>query len=380
MRPLANRTFGTLLRACLAGLAAACAVPMAGASGTAPLRDIEVLVEVPPSNFVYRRGHELVYGSAASSGGGTYLPPPSSPGVSPGAALGVALVANILIAAVEAAAAAKLQEAAGPVGASVQDLDLRATTIEQLRQLLPAQGPRWHFSGDAFPQPAPVPTGEFKDPVSGRFKRAMPPAPNQHLIDRARGSAHEAALYIRVWPIYAGLQDRMYVNVAALLIDKSGADRGEWVTQVMAPAAPALEDAELIRWWADERYRRFMIQGLRGALMPLVEELADPVLRAQRQKVHATLASVSFDESGRTTDRLLVHAINTQRKASAACLLRADPGEVVYHFERTRFKHQIVGAAFCADEKPTDWNIEAVPGMAWTHTARTAPAVVVRQP
>jgi hypothetical protein len=361
-------------------LVAVCTVPMAAASSTPPLRDMEVLVEVPPSNFVYRQGERLGYGDTAPDGNGTYLPPVSSPGVSPSAALGINLLANVIVASVERAALEKLREAAAPVGASVKDLDLRATTIEQLRHLLPAQGPRWHFSPDAFPQPAPVPTGEFRDPSTGRFKRAMPPAPNQHLIDRARASAHEAVLFIRVLPLYKGLQDRMYVNVAALVIDKSGTERGEWVTQVMAPAAPALEDAELIRWWADGRYRRFMLQGLRGALVPLVEELADPALRAQRQKVHASLAGVSFDESGRPTDRLLGHAVNVQRKASTACLLRAEPGEVVYHFERTRFRQQIVGAAFCPDEKPTDWNTDIVPGMAWTHTARTAPAAVARQP
>lgn len=376
----AHRPFGALLRAGVAALVAAGTVPMASAQGAPPLRELEVLLEVPPSNFVYRRGQELVYGGAASTGGGTYLPPATSPGVSPGAALGINLLANALISAVEAAAAAKLQEAAGPVGASVQDLDLRATTLEQLRGLLPERGPRWHFSPDAFPQPAPVPTGEFKDPMTGRFKRAMAPLPNQHLVDRARGSAHEAALFIRVLPLYNGLQDRMYVNVAALLIDKSGAERGEWVTQVMAPAAPVLENAELVRWWADERYRRFVLQGLRGALMPLVEELSDPALRAQRQQAHAALAGVSFDEAGRTTDRLLAHAINVQRKASTACLLRAEPGEVVYHFERTRLLQQIVAAAYCPDEKPADWNTDAVPGMAWTHTARTAPAVVLRRP
>ena len=37
-------------------------------------------------------------------------------------------------------------EAARPVMASVLDLDLRATTLEQLRGLLPEHGPRWHFS------------------------------------------------------------------------------------------------------------------------------------------------------------------------------------------------------------------------------------------
>jgi hypothetical protein len=224
--------------------------------------------------------------------------------------LGVTILANLVVAAVEAGEVAELQQAAGPVGASVQDLDLHATTLEQLR----------------------------------------------------------------------GLLDRMYVNVAALLIDKAGVERGEWVAQIMAPGAPRLEAAELAGWWADQRYRRFVLQGLRGALLPLVEEIADPALRAERLRSHRHLSGVHFDESGRTTDRMLGHAINVQRKASSDCVLRAKPGELVYHFERTRAAQQIVGAAYCADERPTDWNPDTVPGMAWAHSTRSAPAAVVRRP
>ncbi len=379
MRPLAQRAFAALRRACVMGLVAASVVPVAGASGMAPLRDIEVLVDVPPNNFVYRRGSAIGYGEEVRAGdGGTPLV--FRQGFNAAAVLGASLVVNRIVSAVDAAALVPVLEAARPVAASVQDLDLRATTIEQLRQLLPAQGPHWHLRSHAFPQPPPVPTGEFRDPTTGRLKRAMTPPPNQHLIDHARGSAHEAVLFLRVLPMYRGLQERMYVNVAALIVDKSGAERGEWVTQVMAPAAPDLDESELVRWWADERYRRFIVQGLRGALVPLVEELVDPALLDRRQRAHTALSGVSFDESGRVTDRLLVHAINVQRKASTACLLRAEPGEVIYHFERTRAKQEIVGAAYCADEKPTDWNTDVVPGMAWTHTARSAPAAVVRRP
>jgi hypothetical protein len=366
-------------RAGWALLAATCAVPVPGAAAVPAYRSIEVLVEVPPSNFVYRQGAAIGYGDAAVPSGGGGLPFVAQPGVSLGAALGINLIANALIAAADAAALEEVLKAARPVGASVQDLDLRATTLAQLRSLLPEQGPRWHFGSDSFPQPAPVPTAEFKDPMTGRFKRAMAPAPNQHLLDRARASAHEAVVFIRVLPFYNGLQGRMYVNVASLLVDRTGTERGEWVTQVMAPAAPALDDAGLIQWWADGRYRRFVLQGLRGGLVPMVEEIADPALAAQRRKLHAGMTGVSFDEAGRPTDRMLGHAVNAQRKASTACVLSAESGEVVVHFERLRLPQQIVGAAYCADDGPTAWSTEAVPGVAWTHTARGAPAAVVRR-
>ncbi len=288
----------------------ACSGGQAAAQGAAPPRDIEVLLEVPPSNFVYRHGDRFVHGEAKPAGPGTTLAPVAPAGASLGAVLGVTILANLVVAAVEAGEVAELQQAAGPVGASVQDLDLHATTLEQLR----------------------------------------------------------------------GLLDRMYVNVAALLIDKAGVERGEWVAQIMAPGAPRLEAAELAGWWADQRYRRFVLQGLRGALLPLVEEIADPALRAERLRSHRHLSGVHFDESGRTTDRMLGHAINVQRKASSDCVLRAKPGELVYHFERTRAAQQIVGAAYCADERPTDWNPDTVPGMAWAHSTRSAPAAVVRRP
>lgn len=359
-------------------LVAACALPVAAATDAPPPADIEVLVAVPPSNFVYRVGHQIVHGDAAPTGGGG-IPPVVSPGASVGAGLVLGLLANVVVAVVEAGEVAELQKAAGPVGASLRDLDLHATTIEQLRQLLPAQGPRWHFSADAFPQPLPVSTEETRDPVSGRLRRPMPPPPNQHLVDRARATAHGAVLYIRVLPLYQGLQERMYVNVAALLIDRSGATRGEWVTQVMAPGAPRLEGAELVRWWAEDRYRRFVLQGLRGALLPLVEELSDPALRAQRQKAHAAMSAVHFDDAGRPADRMIGHAVNVQRKASGDCVLQAEPGELVYHFERTRQAQQIVGAAFCASDKPTAWNTDPVPGLAWTQAVRSAPVVVLKR-
>jgi hypothetical protein len=376
MRP--HRT--ALFRAGLAWLAAACIAPVAAASGAPALRHIEVLVEVPPSNFVFRQGSTIGYGEQLQPGGGSGLPYVHSPGVSPGAALVVNLLANVIIAAAERAAVESMLEAARPVGASVQDLDLRATTLEQLRGLLPEHGPRWHFSAEAFPQPAPVSTEEFKDPVSGRLKRAMPPPPNQHLINRARASAHEATLFIRVLPLFNGLQDRMYVNVAALLIDRSGAERGEWNTQVMGPGSPRLENAERIQWWAEGRYRRFMLQGIRGGLLPLVEEVADPALRAQRERLYRALSGVSFDEAGRPVDRLLPHQINVHRKASAACVIQADSTDVIYHFERTHLPNQLVAAAYCAEDKPADWSQDTVPGVAWTQQVRSVPAAVLRRP
>jgi hypothetical protein len=60
---------------------------------------VEVLVEVPPSNFVYQQGSAIGYGDQLQPGGGSGgLPYVHSPGVSPGAALVVNLLANVIIA------------------------------------------------------------------------------------------------------------------------------------------------------------------------------------------------------------------------------------------------------------------------------------------
>lgn len=118
----------------------------AGAAGesTGPaLRRIEVPVQVAPSNFAYGQGKQLDFGPATPSGGAG-LPPVFSPGVSVGAALGINLLANVVASGIEAAAAATARAAVGPVGASVKDVDLRATDFESLRALRP-EGRYWRF-------------------------------------------------------------------------------------------------------------------------------------------------------------------------------------------------------------------------------------------
>jgi hypothetical protein len=334
-------------------------------------------VEVPPSNFAYRQGSQLVFGAATPSGGAG-IPPAISPGVSVGAAIGINLLANVVASGIEAAAAATAREAVGPVGDSILDLDLRATVIEQLRALTPPGGPTWAPSDEAFPSPESQPREEPANPTLGRRGGPAAPSLTRLLAERAKTSAHEATLFIRVLPLFRGLGGRAYVNGAAMLIDKSGKLLAEWNTQLMAPEAPDLERPEVVRWWAEGRYRQFMAQGLRAVLVPLAEEIGNPALRTQRQAQLAAVLAVLFDESGRPADPLKSSEFNASRMRSTPCILQAEQRAVTYRYERTRITNVLLAAAYCAGEKVSDWSQDVEPGLSWTHEAGAAPTVITR--
>ncbi len=360
-------------------LSAAVAAPARAASASAgpALRRIEVLVQVPPSNFAYRQGNQRVFGPATPSASAG-VPLVLSPGVSFGAALGINLVANVVASGIEAAAAATAREAVGPVGASLEDVDLRATVFEQLRSLRPEGAPDWVHGSGAFPEPEQPPQVGGTDPATGL--PYTPPAvdPVKPLVERAKSSAHDATLFIRVLPLFRGLGGRMYVNTAAMLIDKSGVRLAEWITQLTAPTGPDLERPELIRWWAEGRYRRFVAEGLRAGLAPIAQDIADRALRAQRLKQLEAVLAQRFDESGRPADPVKGFELNALRMRSTVCTLQAEPGPLTYRYERTRAPNQLLAAAYCSAEQITDWSQDVAPGLSWTHDADKPPKLVTR--
>ena len=338
---------------------------------------VEVIVDIPPSNFVYRQADRLVYGPAAA-GGSANLSVVFSPGVSFGAALGINLVANVVVLAVEAAATETAREAAGPVGAAIQNVDLRATVFEQLRQLTPAGGPRWVAREEAFPRPDLEPEEVVIDPTAAR--PASRPAPDliKPLVERAKRSEHEATLFVRILPLFRGFQGKTYVQAAALLFDRKGNRLAEWNTQVMGPESPNLPRPELVQWWADGRYRQFMAQAVRASLFPLVEDVANPIQRAERQRLLRVVQTVTYDEVGRPNTAQLDHFINAPRMRSTPCALRSDNAPVVARYERSHIANHLFAAVYCVGESIQDWKQDVVPGISWMGQFETPPPLIVR--
>jgi hypothetical protein len=152
----------------------------------------------------------------------------------------------------------------------------------------------------------------------------------------------------------------------------------EWITQLTAPPGPELERPELVRWWAEGRYRRFVAQGLRGGLVPIAQDIANPAQRAQRLKQLEAVLAQRFDESGRPTDPVKGFELNALRMRSTPCILQAEPGAVTYRYERTRVPNQLLAAAYCSAEQITDWSQDVVPGLSWTHGADKPPNMARR--
>jgi hypothetical protein len=343
------------------------------------IRSIEVLVEAPESNLVLQSGQLFIAGKGAPvSGAG--LPPVVPPGGVTPASLGIYLLASLVFSGLERAAAEEAWEQARPVAESVQDLAMRATVLEQMRALIPASGPRWTFSAGAFPQPLPAqPRPEPEARHLTRSGQAIDPL--QHLVDRARLSADDATLFVQVLPVFAGPRGDAYVNVAATLFARSGRRLADWSHRVKAPLAPAMDPPEQLRWWAQGRYRQFVVQGLRVGLLPLVEELSVPGLRQERLQQWKTLQERRFDEAGRPTDPLLEYAINGARKRSSACLLEPGQTPLLAHYERTHLAHQLVVAAICGEMPSDEWKLLSAPGVAWSQPLpAVAPVAVTRSP
>ena len=360
----------------LAALLGAPALQAAEAGWATPGR-IGVLVDVPRHNFVYRQGSQLVLGTE-QGGRIDLLPPVLSPGVSLGFGLGVGLVAGFVGSVAENAATMTARAAAGPVGASIGDVDLRATVHEQLRLLSAERAAVWVAIDEPFPVPVPAPSPivEETDPITRRPVRPMPVDARQLLVDRARTSEQEATLFVRVLPLFRGQQGKTYVHTAALLIARDGRLLAEWTQQFMGPEVPDLERAALVRWWAEGRYRRFLAHGLHVGLLPIVEDVLDPPKRSERQKQYEQAAVMRYDESGRGELPLRAQQLRALRMQSSVCALEADTTRVVYHFARPDHTDYLMAAATCPGEQFSAWSEQPLPGVTWAREVDAAGPLV----
>lgn len=293
----------------------------------APLRTIDVVIYTPPTNFLYYY-----------NGSTTYVQPTT--GSSVGTAVGINIAANLLNSAVEYIRTATSREAEGPVGSSVASMNLRAAVMQELAM---AQGPgipTFVESQRAFPEGAP----DFRD--------AVLPAVSKPL----QNSSADAVLYVSLVPLFRNQFDQVVLTTNAWLIGRSGTPLLASSVRFIGPDQPDLARPELVQWWADQRYRRFIQHGVRATLKPTLDFFTNPLTDEQRAKVVALISN------------LQPFMPNAERVRTSQCALASDDAPVLYRYERTgRMLHAI---AHCANEKPNLFDSAADPRHSWTTPAQ----------
>lgn len=328
------------LCAAFAVLLGGCATQMKAptAQQVRELKRIDVAIQGPPSNFAYGQGSQAFY-------------VPVGPNISAGAAVGISLGASLLTAAIDHVRTSTARAAQEPVGKSVEDLDLPGTALEQLRVL--------HANATSAPQ-FNAAAQEFPKLAAGDDALAA-------LREQAKASPADATLFVRVATNFSDPDGRVILYGASHLISRSGETLLSTNTAFVGPPHPDGTQAEVVRWWADGRYRRFLAQGARAVVWPIAQGLLNPPAdEARRAAIESTLS------------RLPALTSNGQRMHSTACSLESDDVKVVYRFERQR--QNIRAAAYCPGETLALLEADLVTDVSWVTSPLPAPpAPVVRK-
>lgn len=273
------------------------------------VRSIDLIIHSPPSNFAYFQGNSAVYAQPSA-------------GMSVGAGIGINVIGNLLVAGLSQAATATARSAEGPVGASVADLNIRASILEELRAALASSKDpiRLIESNRPFPKVSPLAPEDFLKEVS----------------KPAEGSLSDAQLYLSVLPFFRSQSGRMLVFGGSWLVARSGTPIFSTFVTFVGPEHPELDRPELIKWWADQRYRRYIQHGVRSTLMLTLEYLVRPPSDARRQVLQSLAAS------------LPPLTPNADWMRSTVCPFEADDAPVVYSFERG--SHSLRAVAHCVTE------------------------------
>jgi hypothetical protein len=136
------------------------------------------------------------------------------------------------------------------------------------------------------------------------------------------------------------------VYAYAWLISRTGQTLMQTSVQFAGPQAPDLERQEVVQWWADGRYRRFLLQGVRAVMTPVADALgAKPGYGEQMQAMRDKI------------DRLPVEVTAASlAMRSSHCAVSADGASLVLRSER--MWQRTVFAAFC----PSDKDARLAPG------------------
>lgn len=290
------------------------------------LQRVELLVNVPPVPFSFVRG-------STSGGPGTTVYVQPSAGMSVGAGVGVNIAANLAFAAIDYAMSGTTREAQGPVSKSVEDLDLAQTAAAQLLALRDNATGVVLVPGQAeFPRTAPVEDG------------------GQSWVELAKTSQADAMLLIRIAPAFRDV--RVWMDIEARLITRTGDTLLVSRTHFAGPDHPEAGRSDIVKWWADGRYRRWLRQGIQAAMWQVAQGLWQPAQADDTQK--------RLDEQVR---RLPLLTEAGAKLRSTACAVESDGVAVVYRYERQRYR--VNAAALCASEAALRATGADVPGIAW---------------
>jgi hypothetical protein len=289
------------------------------------LKSIDLVVSVPPSNFSYRL-----------SAGTVYAQP--SVGMSVGTGIGINIAANLVFAGIDYALTATAREAQVPVGKSVEAIDLRKAAMAQLQGLIAGApgAPLMQLSPDSFPEHKVRPRSTL----------------TQMFIDQAKASKADATLFLMLAPSFRDTEGQTVFTGLAWLVRRSGETLLETSTEFVGPAHPEIERAEVVQWWADGRYRRFLGQGLRAVLIPVADALLMPALNESDRLAREVRLKSAYGSQP-----------NAVRMTSTACAVDSDDARVVYRFERGRQRSRVI--AYCPGETPKLWEPALVPNGSW---------------
>jgi len=226
------------------------------------LRSIDVVIAVPTRAFAFSPGDEVNTTLPAAVGttmgylSGSMLA--GAPGaLALGPALGLGVAAALMDAGTRHFAAAAAREAAGTVGTTVNDIDLHATVRLHLTASLPAnRSATLRFVDTAWPALEPGKT------VASNFVRV------------AGQSTSDATLFLGVFPLFRSEGDPFPRTFASALLVSRGGDMLMSVDLHFAgPVPPSLDRSEVVRWWAEGRYRRYVLQSVAAVVAPVAEAL-----------------------------------------------------------------------------------------------------------
>ncbi len=290
------------------------------------LQRVELLVHVPPVPFSFVRG------STSGGPGATVYVQPSA-GISVGAGIGINVAANLAFAAIDYAMSGTTREAQGPVSKSVEDLDLAQTAAAQLLAL----------RGNA--------TGVALVPGQTEFPRLAPGNDGgQSWVELAKTSQSDAMLLVRVAPAFRDI--RVWMDIEARLITRAGDTLLVSRTQFAGPDHPDASRADIVKWWADGRYRRWLRQGVQAAMWQVAQGLWQPAPADDAQE--------HLDAQVR---RLPLLTEAGEKLRSTACAVESDGVPIVYRYERQRYRFN--AAALCVSEAAQRATENDVPGISW---------------